>query len=119
VAAEVREPVSTVLPANPTGSDLAASPSALQEVIPEVPESARRTISGHVKVWVRVIVGHDGSVFAATADRIGPSKYFERLAVEAARKWKFPPIDTQSQRLMQIRFDFSRDGTTGQSVALQ
>jgi len=119
VAADVREPVSAVWPPKPTRSDLATSPSALHEVIPEVPESARRTISGHIKVWVQVIVDQDGSVFAATADRIGPSRYFQRLAIEAARKWTFPPIDTRSRRLIQIRFDFSRDGTTGRSVTLQ
>src|SRR5665213_2063545 len=119
VAADVREPVSAVLPPNPSRSDLATSASALHEVIPEVPQGARQTISGHIKVWVRVIVDQDGSVFAATADRIGPSRYFQRLAIEAARKWTFPPIDTQSRRLIQIRFDFSRDGTTGSSVTLQ
>ena len=87
-------------------------------MIPEVPLSARRTIRGHIKVWVRVIVDQDGSVSAATADRTGPSRYFQRLAIEAAKKWTFPPIEAQSRRVMQIRFDFSRDGTTGRAVAL-
>ncbi len=118
-AADVREPVSRALPPKPTRSDLATSPSAQHEVIPEVPQSARRTISGHIKVWVRVIVDQDGSVFAVTADRIGPSRYFQRLAIEAAKKWTFPPTDTRSRRLIQIRFDFSRDGTTARSVPLQ
>jgi serine/threonine protein kinase len=112
------KPVSTVLPAKSSGSDLATAPSALHEVIPEVPQSARRTISGHIKVWVRVIVDQDGSVFAATADRIGASRYFQGQAIEAAKKWTFPPTDAQSQRVMQIRFDFSPDGTTGRAVAL-
>jgi TonB family protein len=67
---------------------------------------------------VRVIVDPDGSVFAAVADRAGPSRYFQRLAIEAAKKWTFPPADTPSQRLMQVRFDFSRDGTTGRAVTL-
>jgi hypothetical protein len=70
-------------------------------------------------VWVRVIVEPDGSVFAATADRLGPSRYFQRLAIDAAKDWTFPPSDTQSRRLMQIRFDFSRDGTTGHAVTLR
>jgi hypothetical protein len=118
-AADVREPVVKKLPPKPRGSDLAASPSALLEVIPEVPQSARRTITGHINVWVRVIVAQDGSVFAATADRTGPSMYFQRVAIDAARKWTFPPADTQSRRLMEVRFDFSRDGTTGRAVALQ
>jgi len=118
VIAEVSEPTPTVLPQEPSRSGLATSPPALHDVIPEVPQSARRTIIGHIKVWVQVIVDRDGSVFAATADRIGPSLYFQRLAIEAAKKWTFPPIDTQSRRVMQIRFDFSRDGTTGRVVTL-
>jgi TonB family protein len=118
VTADVREAASAALPPKPGRSDLATSPSALHKVIPEVSPSARRTISGHINVWVRVIVDQDGSVFAATVDRIGPSRYFQRLAIEAAKQWTFPPIDTQSRRLMQIRFDFSRDGTTGRAVTL-
>ncbi len=118
VAADVRKTVSTVLPRTRSRNDLATSPAAPREVIPEVPRSARRTIRGHIKVWVRVILDQDGSVFAATLDRFGPSRYFQHLAVDAAKKWTFPPIDTQSRRLMQIRFDFSRDGTTGRAVTL-
>jgi TonB family protein len=103
----------------PDQSEVVTSLSALHEVIPDVPQSARRTIRGHVEVWVRVIVEQDGSVFAAVADRPGPSSYFQRIATEAAKKWTFPPMDTQSRRLMQVRFDFSRDGTTGRAVTLQ
>jgi hypothetical protein len=116
--ADARKPIATVLPRQPSRSDLATSPSALHAVIPEVSEGARRTIIGHIKVWVRVIVDRDGSVYAATADRTGPSKYFQRLSIEAAKKWMFPPINIQSRRLMQIRFDFSRDETTGRAVTL-
>ncbi len=118
MAADVRKPVSTVLAPKPSRSDLARSPSALHEEIPEVSQSARRTIIGHIKVSVRVIVDQDGSVYAATTDRFGPSRYFQRLAIEAAKKWTFPPINIQSRRLIQIRFDFSRDGTTGRAVTL-
>ena len=96
-----------------------ASPAAVHEVIPDVPAGARRSIHGHIKVWVRVIVNQDGSVFAAVPDRAGPSRYFERLAVEAAQQWRFPPADAPSQRIMQLHFDFSRDGTTGRAVRVQ
>jgi hypothetical protein len=88
-------------------------------VIPDVPRSARRTIRGHIKVWVRVIVQRDGSVFAAVADRHGPSRYFQRLAVEAAKQWTFPAVDTPARRLLQLRFDFSREGTTGRAVTFR
>jgi outer membrane biosynthesis protein TonB len=118
-AAEARAPVSVASTTKPDQSEVVTSLSALHEVIPDVPQSARRTIRGHVEVWVRVIVEQDGSVFAAVADRPGPSNYFQRIATEAAKKWTFPPMDTQSRRLMQVRFDFSRDGTTGRAVTLQ
>ena len=98
--------------------DVANSPSSLHEVMPDIPKNARRTIRGHVKVWVRVIVDQDGSVFAATPDRTGPSRYFERVAIDAAKKWTFPPVDSPPRRIMQVRFDFSRDGITGRAVAL-
>ena len=68
---------------------------------------------------VRVIVDSDGSVFAALAEQRGPSRYFERLAIDAAKKWTFPPIEASAQRLMLVKFDFSRDGTTAQAVPLK
>lgn len=117
VAAEAPQPVAKVLPSKSSRSDPAASTSEQHEVIPEVPQSVRRTIRGHIKVWVRITVDPDGSVIAATADR-GRSRYLVRLAIEAARKWTFPPLDTQSRRVMQIRFDFGRDETTGRAVTL-
>jgi TonB family protein len=80
---------------------------------------ARRTIRGHIKVWVRVIVDQNGSVFAADTDRTGPSGYFQRVAIEAAKKWTFPPVDTPARRMMQVRFDFTRDGTKGRAVTLR
>jgi serine/threonine-protein kinase len=117
--AEVRPPVSAASTSRPGRSDLTALLSRPHEEIPDVPWGARRTIRGHIKVWVRVIVDQDGSVFAADTDRTGPSGYFQRVAIEAAKKWTFPPVDTPARRLMQVRFDFTRDGTTGRAVTLR
>ena len=114
-AADAPNPVPSVLPPASGQSDLATI-SALHEVIPEVSRSARRKIRGHVEVPVRIIIDPDGSVISATADRIGRSKLFPRLATEAARKWTFPPIAAQSRRTMQIRFDFTHDETTAHAV---
>jgi TonB family protein len=118
VAGEVRAPLAAEMPTPPGRPDVATSSSALHEVIPEISRGAHRTIRGHIKVWVRVIVNQDGSVYSATLDRTGSSRYFRRLAIEAAKKWAFSPIDTPSRRVMQVRFDFSRDGTTGDAVTL-
>jgi serine/threonine-protein kinase len=117
-AAAAQAPVSEVSTIARGPSTVAAPPSAVHEVIPDVPRNARRTIRGHIKVWVRVIVDQDGSVYAAVVDRAGSSKYFRRLAIEAAKQWTFPPVEAPSRRLMQVRFDFSREGTTGRAVAL-
>jgi TonB family protein len=118
-AAAVQEPVSAPSTTKPAQSDVTTSPSTLHEVIPDVSRSARESIRGHIKVWVRVIVDQDGSVSAADADRAGPSRYFQGLALEAAKKWKFLPADGTSRRVMQVQFDFSRDGTTGRAVPLR
>jgi TonB family protein len=115
-AAEVRPPVSGVSTSKGGRGAVATPPSGLHEEIPDVPWSARRTIRGHIKVWVRVMVDPDGSVFAAVTDRTGPSNYFQRVAIEAAKKWRFPPVDTPARRMMQVRFEFTRDGTTGRAV---
>jgi TonB family protein len=118
-APEARAPPPASPAPRPGASQGTASAAALHEVIPDVPPGARRTIRGHIKVWVRVIVNQDGSVFAAVPDRAGPSRYFERQALDAAKRWTFPPADTPSQRIVQIHFDFSREGTTGQAVPVR
>ena len=98
-----------------------ASPSGVHEEIPDVPPRARHTIRGHIRVSVRVMVDQDGTVFAALVDQPGPSRYFRRLAIEAAKKWTFPPADRADtpQRLELVRFVFSRQGTTAHAVALK
>ncbi len=118
LAADVPAPLSAPSTPTPGQADVATPPSVVHEQIPQVPRSARQTIHGHIKVWVRIIVDQDGSVLATVADRTGPSRYFLRLAVAAAKKWQFPPAESPSRRLMQVRFDFSRDGVTGRAVRL-
>jgi hypothetical protein len=92
-----------------------ASPSSINEVIPDVPQSALQTIRGTVRVVIRVIIDKEGTVLAATPDVPGPSRYFERLSLEAAWKWTFAPSDTQEQRIMVVGFNFTREGTTARA----
>jgi TonB family protein len=92
-----------------------ASNAALNEVVPDVPLSARQTIKGTIRVSVRVIVASDGTVVAANADEPGPSRYFERLSLEAARKWTFAASSPDRQRVMMLRFYFKRSGTTARA----
>ena len=94
-------------------------PSPINEVIPDVPRSARETIRGTIRVSIRVIVDKEGKVLAATADEPGPSRYFERLAVEASKKWTFTPADTEEQRIMLVRFYYKRAGTSARASSVQ
>ncbi len=96
-----------------------ASRSPISKVIPDVPHSARGTIRGTVRVSVRVIVDKEGAVRVATADDPGPSRYFERLAIQASKKWTFAPTDSEAQRIMLVRFNFTRAGTTARANSLQ
>lgn len=94
-----------------------APPSAINEVTPEVPQSALDTISGTVRVSVRVTVDNAGTVVDAAADNPGPSRYFERLSVAASKKWTFTPASSEEQRTMLVKFSFTREGVTAQASA--
>lgn len=93
--------------------------SPINEVIPDVPRSARQTIRGTIRVSIRVIVDKGGAVLLATTDEPGPSRYFERLSLEASRKWTFAPQDSAEQRSTLVRFYFTRAGTTARAKPLE
>ncbi len=100
----------TPVPAPPEVAP-AVSDQPLQ-VIPDVSRGALNTISGTIRVSIRVIVAKDGTVLAATADEPGPSRYFARLATEAAKQWTFGPSDSEDRRVKLVRFYFKRTGVT-------
>jgi TonB family protein len=88
----------------------------MHEEIPKVPRSALATIHGRVKVAVRVTVDASGTVVNDTLTDPGPSKYFARVAAQAARKWKFSPAAGKASRQWLVRFEFSRGGTTAHAT---
>lgn len=90
------------------------------QVLPDVPQSARDTISGRVRVSVRVQVDASGRVVNADLDSAGPSKYFANLAIKAARQWEFTPAKVDGQSSPSdwvLRFEFAQDGTKVTPVA--
>ena len=98
-----------------TAAPVAASP-VLHEEIPAVSRRARESVRGQIKVAVRVTVDRAGNVVAENLEVRGSSRYFARLATEAARKWKFAPADGPSAREWLVQFEFSRSGATGRAV---
>jgi hypothetical protein len=90
--------------------------AVVHEEIPTVSRGARDSIHGEIKVAVRVTVDRTGNVVAETLEARGSSRYFVRLATDAAKKWKFAPADNPSSREWSVEFEFSRSGVTGRAI---
>jgi serine/threonine protein kinase len=106
-------------PGQPSLPPAATSSSVLREVSPDVSRVIRNKIHGHVNVTVRVLVDPSGNVVGEFLEHSGPSRYFARLASEAAGEWKFAPADNQGSRVWLLRFEFTRGGITVHSTAAQ
>jgi TonB family protein len=94
--------------------NVSGSPAVIHEVVPRVPQSARNTIQGTIRVRVRVALDQKGAVRQARFDSRGPSNYFARLAMEAAQGWKFSPPEPDGPNPAKewlLRFEFRRDST--------
>jgi hypothetical protein len=64
-----------------------------------------------------VLVDPAGNVAGVLPENPGSSKYFARLADNAAREWRFGETDKQSARVWLLRFAFTRDGVTARATA--
>ena len=98
--------------------------AVLRRVLPEPSASANRTIHGRIKVRVRVNADTSGNVTEGRFVSPGPSKYFARLAMQAAEQWKFTPptVDGQpSGSEWNLFFEFTRGGVQAfsQEVSLK
>jgi TonB family protein len=91
--------------------------TVLNEVMPDVPPAIQAKIRGRVYVTVRLLVDPAGDVIGVLMDNPGPSKYFARLADNAAREWQFAPADDQGPRVWLVRFQFTRDGVATRVTA--
>jgi TonB family protein len=90
------------------------SGAVLNRVPPNVAASARRTIHGTIKVRVKVNVDASGNVAGAKFITSGPSQYFARISMEAARQWKFRPPISNGRAIPSewtLVFEFTRNGT--------
>jgi TonB family protein len=88
--------------------------SVTHQVIPDVPQSAKDTITGTIKVVVQVQVDASGKVTSAKLKSPGSSKYFAGLALKAAPQWQFSPPEANGQPTAStwlVQFRFRRTGT--------
>jgi serine/threonine-protein kinase len=97
------------------------SGEVFRKVLPDVPQKALDTITGTVRVVVRVAVDSSGKVTDATLESSGPSQYFAKHALQAARRWEFwaPKVDGNPvAREWLLRFSFTQTGVEA-SAAIQ
>jgi TonB family protein len=109
-------PLTAAAPQAPTASSPASASAVLHEEIPTASRGARQSIRGQIKVVVRVTVDRSGNVTGENTEVRGSSRYFNRLAAEAAKKWKFAPADNASPRDWQIQFEFTREGISAHAA---
>jgi eukaryotic-like serine/threonine-protein kinase len=89
------------------------NPAIVNQILPDIIPSAMRTISGTVKVSVRLAVDENGIVTDATLASAGPSNYFAGKSLEAARHWKFRPAQVDGHAAPSnwtLEFQYRRSG---------
>jgi hypothetical protein len=92
----------------------AAQGGVRHQVLPEVSSEARNTLRGTVRIGVKLRVNPSGSVVEARLATLGRSKYFSRVAREAALRWQFdPPRNAQGALESEwlLEFEFDQDAT--------
>lgn len=108
------EPASPPVPVTATESSNAAKGSIAQRVMPDLLPAASRSIQGKVNVRVRLNVDPAGEVSSADFESAGPSRYFAKAAMDAARQWKFKPAQANGRPVPSVwilDFQFTRDAT--------
>jgi TonB family protein len=104
-------PDSVAVPSQPVpGNDV------VLKVFPQVPQRARGSIQGTIRVGIKVQVDSFGNVVGSEVNSPGPSKYFARLAAEAAQGWKFSPSNRDAGRDFILQFDFTNTETTASAT---
>lgn len=115
-AAKKIPPASTVAPPPaqpiPTRSDNAPGAVA-DKAMPSVSQRSLNTITGKVRVAVRLSVDKSGHVENASLASAGPSPYFANVALSAARRWTFTPPRVSGDAVSSqwiVHFAFARGG---------
>ena len=110
-------PAPKTVPARPmSGASPAGTAGVRHEELPRVPDHAAATIHGRFNVLVHVTVSPGGEVTDSRFESAGPSAYFGRLSLNAARHWTFAPA--AESRDWTIAFQYSREGVTAHAQPL-
>jgi TonB family protein len=89
--------------------------------MPDLLPAAVRSINGQVNVAVRVKVDSRGEVLSAAFDSAGTSRYFSKVALEAAQHWRFKPPQVDGQAVPSVwvlRFHFTQTASEATPVEI-
>ncbi len=92
--------------------------AVLHQVMPDIPQSAKNTISGTIKITARVDVDPSGKVTSAKLKSAGPSKYFAGKVLKAAEEWQFVPPQAGGEATSSawlLHFQLKRSGVQASS----
>jgi len=101
-------------PRIPTANSDTENGGVAERVLPDILPAAIKSIHGGFSLAIRVYVDPRGNVSRASFDSPGPSKYFGRVAMEAAQRWKFKPAQVDGQPVASVwllQFQFTQSGT--------
>jgi TonB family protein len=94
----------------------------VERIMPRIPPGALHTITGKIRIQVKINVDEAGNVAEARLKSPGPSKYFAGRALEAARGWKFKPALENGQPVASqwiVQFILSRRGIDDSHVQIK
>jgi len=88
------------------------SNGVLLRVNPKVEPAAQKSIRGQVNVTVRIKTDTAGNITDAALESRSGSNYFNRVALDAARQWRFAalPSETAATGTWSVHFEFRQDG---------
>jgi TonB family protein len=101
-------------PVPPPSKAPVTSGGVVREVLPDVSASARRTVTGTIRIKVRVEVNSSGKVTSASLAAPVSSRYFADHTLQAAKAWEFSPAEVNGQPAASswmLQFRIQRSGT--------
>jgi serine/threonine protein kinase len=88
--------------------------AVLYQVVPDVSQRARATITGKVRINVKLQVDNGGNVVNANVENDDASRYFADQAAQVSKRWLFTPPEVDGHAVASewlLRFEFSQTAT--------
>jgi TonB family protein len=94
----------------PRGAVVDAQQIVAKQVMPEISAHVRGTVHGTVVLLIKVAVDESGNVMDASLEPTR-SRYLGKLAVAAAKNWRFVPASGAGTRDLVLRFEVTKNDT--------